>query len=410
MPGPSPVFTGLRVIEIADDPGAEYAGKLLADLGADVIKIEPSAGGTSRATGPYAGDATDNPDASLTQWTYNTSKRSVVLGDTPEDQATRDALIGGADVLISSVAPGNLAAAGLDFNALLGEHPALVIVSLTAFGLTGPYAGYRSSDLVGLAAGGLLNSCGYDDHSIPPIRPGGNQGYMVAASFAHCGLLLALIERQRSGLGQLVDVSMHEAIAVSGELANPYWFYPKALVQRQTARHAQPVPSQPAIFRCADGVYVYFALILSDAKAWAAVVGWMDEQGMAADLTDSKYLDLGYRQREFAHVQDLIEVFFLLQNSGTAYHEGQRRGLPIGPLLAPEELLEDEHLHVREFFVPVTLPTDPGRTALFPGSPYRFSAFEARPATPPRLGQHTTEVLAELDPQLGTDEREGGAA
>ena len=189
---------------------------------------------------------------------------------------------------------------------------------------------------------------------------------------------------------------MHEACAVSGELANPYWFYPRALVQRQTARHAQPVPTQPACFQCADGVWVYFALVLSDPKAWSATVTWMADLGLAADLTEEKFGDLAYRQREFAHIQDLIEVFFLVQDSGTAYHEGQRRGLPIGPLLAPEDLPHDEHLVAREFFVPLFLPTDPARTALFPGSPYRFSAFASEPSSAPRLGEHTDEVLSDL--------------
>jgi crotonobetainyl-CoA:carnitine CoA-transferase CaiB-like acyl-CoA transferase len=392
----SPVFTALKVVELADDPGGEYTGKLLADLGADVIKIEPLGGVSARRTGPFAGDV-PGPDTSLSYWTYNTSKRSVVLADDEAGRHARDTLIGRADVLITTDGPQGLAKLGLDLTALVEQHPQLIAVSVTPYGLTGPYAQYRASDLVALAAGGLLNSCGYDDHAIPPIRPGGNQGHMVAASFAFCGLLLALIERQGSGRGQLVDVSMHESVAVSGELANPYWFYPRALVHRQTARHAQPVPSQPAIFQCADGVYVYFALILSDPKAWAAIVGWMDEAGLAADLTDDKYLDLEFRQHEFSHVQDLIEVFFLMNDSGTAYREGQRRGLPIGPILAPEELVTDEHLQARDFFVPVTLPTGPGQSALFPGSPYRFSEFGGAPGTPPRLGQHTDEVLAEIE-------------
>lgn len=395
----SPVFTALKVVELAEDPGGEYTGKLLADLGADVVKIEPPQGVASRRTGPFAGDV-PGPDSSLSYWTYNTSKRSVALADDEAGRRARDALIGRADVLITTAGPQGLAKLGLDLAALVDQLPQLIAVSVTPYGLTGPYAQSRASDLVALAGGGLLNSCGYDDHSIPPIRPGGNQGHMVAASFALCGLLLALIERQGSGRGQLVDVSMHESVAVSGELANPYWFYPRALVHRQTARHAQPVPSQPAIFKCADGVYVYFALILSDPRAWAAMVAWMDEAGLAADLTDDKFLDLEFRQREFGHVQDLIEVFFLMNDSGTAYHEGQRRGLPIGPILAPEELVSDEHLQARNFFVPVALPAGPGQSALFPGSPYRFSGFGGAPGTPPRLGQHTDEVLAEIgEPQ-----------
>jgi crotonobetainyl-CoA:carnitine CoA-transferase CaiB-like acyl-CoA transferase len=396
MPATSPAFRDLRVVELADDPAGEFAGKLLADLGADVVKIEPPSGVSARRVGPYAAGRGGDPDASLNFWSYNTSKRSVVLGTTPDDLRARAELIATADVLITTWTPSQLTARGLDFDNLLAERPELVIVSVTPFGLTGPWAEYHSSDLVALAAGGLLNLCGYDDHSIPPIRPGGNQGYMVAASFAHCGVLLALIERQRSGRGQLVDVSMHEAIAVSGELANPYWFYPKALVQRQTARHAQPVPTQPATFKCADGTWVYFALILSDPKAWTATVEWMSDVGLAADLAEDKYADYEFRQREFAHIQDLLEVFFLVQDAATVYREGQRRGLPIGPMLALEDLPADEHLSAREFFVPVYLPTDEGRTAQFPGSPYRFSEFTAQPGRPPRLGEHTAEVLGEL--------------
>jgi crotonobetainyl-CoA:carnitine CoA-transferase CaiB-like acyl-CoA transferase len=393
----SSAFAGLRVVEIADDPAGEHAGKLLADLGADAVKIEPVGGSPSRAIGPFVEGAHGDPDASLTFWTYNTSKRSVVLGDSAADRAVRDRLIADADILLTTAPPSSLAAAGLDLAELVERHERLIALSVTAFGLTGPWAEYRSSDLIALAAGGLLNSCGYDDHSIPPIRPGGNQGYMTAASFAQCGVLLALIERHRSGHGQLVDVSMHEAIAVSGELANPYWFYPKALVKRQTARHAQPIPTQPAIFPCLDGVYVYFALVLSDPKAWAATVSWMADLDLAVDLVDPAFCDFAHRQAEFAHVQELLEVFFAVQESATVYHEGQRRGLPIAPVLAPEEVLHDEHLHARNFFVPLELPSDSSRTALFPGSAYQFSAFGARPTRPPRLGEHTAEVLAELD-------------
>jgi crotonobetainyl-CoA:carnitine CoA-transferase CaiB-like acyl-CoA transferase len=391
---PSPAFASLRVVELAEDPAGEFTGKLLADLGADVIKIERPGGAPSRHIGPFAGSP--DLDGSLHFWTYNTSKRSVVLDESAAGLRARDELIDTADVLLTGWTPAQLRGHALDLDELLTRRPELIVLSVTPFGLTGPWVEYRSSDLVALAAGGLLNLCGYDDHSIPPIRPGGNQGYMLAASFAHCGVLLALIERQRSGLGQLVDVSMHEACAVSGELANPYWFYPGALVQRQTARHAQPVPTQPASFQCADGRWVYFALILSDPKAWATTVAWMADLGVAADLTDEKYTELEYRQREFAHVQDLIEVFFLMQDSATAYREGQRRGLPIGPMQAPEDLLIDEHLNARGFFVPVRLPIDEQRTAPFPGSPYRFTAFESRPQRPPRLGEHTAEILAEL--------------
>ena len=183
---------------------------------------------------------------------------------------------------------------------------------------------------------------------------------------------------------------MHEACAVSGELANPYWFYPKVIVQRQTCRHAQPVLTQPALFQCADGSWVYFALILADQRAWSTLVDWMDAAGLAADLLDPVYDDLAHRQANFGHIQELLDVFFELQDSDTAYHEGQRRGLPIGPLRAFEDLPHDEHLRARGFFIEIP---DGDRTITFPGLPYRFSAFAAEPGPAPRLGEHTSEEL-----------------
>lgn len=388
-------YTGLVVVELATDPAGEYAGKQLADLGADVIKVEPPEGSRTREVGPFA-KGVAGVDTSLAFWHYNAGKRSVVVEATQAGRETLHRLLAEADVLLATLRPSELAAAGLDYHQLLADHPRLVVLSVTPFGLDGPWADYRTSDLVGLAAGGPLMSCGYDDHSIPPIRPGGNQGYHTAASFAHCGLLLALLERQQTGIGQLVDVSMHCSLAVSGELANPYWFYPKVLVQRQTCRHAQPEPTQPALFRCADDRWVYFALILADQKPWEALVEWMDSEGLAADLTDHEFSDLAHRQQNFYHVQELIECFFLLLDSTTAYHEGQRRGLPIGPVQAPEDMLDDEHLAARNFFAPVSY--DDGVTALVPTSPYRFSSFRTPPPRrAPRLGEHTDDVLAVLE-------------
>jgi crotonobetainyl-CoA:carnitine CoA-transferase CaiB-like acyl-CoA transferase len=386
-------FAGLRVVELCDTPAGEQLGKLVADLGGEVVKVEPPDGVASRRRGPFRtgpdGVATDE---SLAFVTYNSSKRSVVLDDDGEGRALRDRLVAGADVLLTTGSPRELAAAGLDLEALVEQHERLVVVSTSPFGLTGPWKDYLTSDLVGLAAGGPLASCGYDDHSIPPILPGGGQAFQTAASFGYCGLLLALIEREQSGRGQLVDVSMHEANAVSGELANPYWFYPRAIVQRQTCRHAQPVPTQPALFQCADDVWVYFALILAEQRSWKALVAWMDEAGLADDLVDPAYDDLAHRQANFPHVQEMLDVFFLLQTSEDAYSEGQRRGLPIGPLRAFEDLPHDEHLVARSFFVDVA--DEDGTVTTLPGLPYRFSAFAAEPGPAPHLGADQDLVTA----------------
>ncbi len=163
-------YSGLRVIELADQPSGEIVGKLLADEGADVIKVEPPEGSPGRRIGPFAAGASDDLDASLHFWTYNTGKSSVTVE--PADVAARDALIASADVLITSDGPAALAAKGIDLDDLVERNPGLIAVSVSPYGLTGPWADRRTSDLVALAVGGPLMSCGYDDHTIPPIRPG----------------------------------------------------------------------------------------------------------------------------------------------------------------------------------------------------------------------------------------------
>jgi len=385
-------LAGLKVVEIAHDIGGEFTGLLLAQQGAEVVKLEPPEGSPTRRVGPFA-EGRESPDTSLNFWFYNSNKRSVAAElMAPGGKAALAGLLAEADILVSTLQPAALKAAGLDLAALCEAHPKLIVLSVTAFGLTGPWADYKSSDLVALAAGGPLNSCGYDDHSIPPIRPGGNQGYHSAASFAQIGVMLALLERQKTGRGQLLDVSMHEACAVNVELANPYWFYPRVHVHRQTCRHAQPSPTQSALFRCADGRYVYFALILSEPKAWNALVNWMDSKGMAVQLTDPAFSDVAYRQEHFHEVQELVECFFLIQDSHEAYHDGQAAGLPIGVLNAPEDLFDDEHLAARGFFTDVE-HEGVGKVT-YPGPIYRFSSFGEVPRkAAPKLGEHTQDVL-----------------
>ena len=388
-------LAGLTVVELAEDPGGEFTGALLAEMGARVIKLEPPGGAATRKVGPWAkGEA--GPETSLSFWYYNANKQSVSVDLAgPDGLAPLMALLARADIFVCTLQPRVLQALGLDLEALSQALARLIVVSVTPFGLTGPWADYKSSDLVALAAGGPLNSCGYDDHTIPPIRPGGNQGYHTVASFAHIGVMLALLERQKTGLGQLLDISMHEACAVNVELANPYWFYPKVQVKRQTCRHAQPSPTQPALFQCADGRFVYFTLITAEPKAWQNLLAWMAAADLAAHLTDPAFSDVAYRQAHFSEIQEVVECFFLVHPADQMYKEGQAAGLPIGVLNAPEDLFEDEHLAAREFFVEVE-HEGLGKVR-YPGAICRFSSFgEVARLRAPKLGEHTRAVMAEL--------------
>jgi len=392
------LFEHLTVVELAGDPAGEMTGKVFAQMGADVIKVEPPQGSPSRSVGPFA-HGHEDADHSLTFWYYNTGKRSVVIDyATADGQSELFRLLADADICITTLRPPEARILGLEAERLRAASPRLIVVSVTPFGLTGPWADRVSSDLVGLALGTPLNSCGYDDHSLPPIRPGGDQGFQSAASFAQTGALLALIEREITGEGQLVDIAMHDCLAVGAELANPYWFYPRALVHRQTCRHAQPTPTAPAVFQCGDGRWVYFVIFVAEQKGWQTIVEWLGSKDLAVDLDQPDYLDPAYRQEHFGHIQEVIETFFLLQTADEAYHAGQARGLAIGPINSPDDLLEDEHLLARGFFVEVEHDDVP--SALYPGPPVRFSAFESvTTRRAPKLGEHTADILGSKQAQ-----------
>lgn len=383
MTASKPALTGIRVLEIGDTPGGELVGRIAAEHGAQVTKLEPPQGARSRQLAPFAKDAGD----SLHFRFYNTGKDSRVLDlHAAGALAELDTLLAEADVLISSLHPLDLDAHGLDLAALSDKHPALVVVSVTPFGLTGPWRNYRANNLVSIAAGGPLILSGYDDRTIPPICPGGPQADHTGASFGVSGLMMALLERKQTGEGQLVDVAVHDSLAVTVEMAFPYWEYAKIRVIRQTCRHAQPVLTQSPMFAAGDGKLVYFVLITSEQKPWEALVDWMDKAGVAADLTDEAYSDPTYRQANFAHIQGIVECFFLLKTSDEILREGQARQLPVGIIYAPEDLFADEHLLARDFFLEIEEAD--GSKVQYPGWPYRYSAFPlAEPRRAPKLGE-----------------------
>ena len=313
-------------------------------------------------------------DQSLNYWYYNAGKRSLVVDpQSSGDGASLGDLLDEVDVFILEGHPKEFREYGIDVLALVESRPRLIVLSITPFGLTGPWAEYASSDLISLAASGLLILSGYDDHTLPPIRPSGNQALHTAASFAHQAAILALINRQESGCGSLLDVSIQESAGVTVEGASLYWFYPRVRVHRQTCRHAQPRPTQPAVFQCGDGGSVHFVLTIAEDKSWQSLLGWMKSHDLAAGLDDASYAEPKYRQSQFAHIQGVVEAFFLLMDAQTAFHEGQIWGLPVGVMNAPEDLFQEEHFLARNVFRPVEQPEFPD--LIQPSSPFRFSEF-----------------------------------
>lgn len=401
-PGRRPL-DGLRVIELTSERCA-LAGKLLADMGADVIVLEPPGGSPMRAYEPFAGDEPD-PEQALWWWHYNTSKRSVVLDlDTADGADDFRRLVSTSDVVIEAEPLGRLDALELDWGQLGGRNRRIIWVSITHNGRNRPDP--PATDLTVLAEGGPVWSCGYDDHTIPPVRGGGNQGLHMASQYAVVTLMAALMWREHSGRGQLIEVSMLAAANATCEFATYFWLNQQIEVQRQTGRHALPQISEPTQVRCADGRWLNTGVPPRRGPEFAALATWLSELGLMEECPYAELLRLGesYEQIDILHLDaDPLgaEVFgagrdtvnFLAERLGA--HELfvglQSIGLACGIVYSPEEMLVDEHFVTRGF--PVEIDHD-GTAVTYPGAPYKFSATPWRATRAPRLGEHQN-LLAE---------------
>jgi crotonobetainyl-CoA:carnitine CoA-transferase CaiB-like acyl-CoA transferase len=416
-PGP---LQGIRVVEIAH-PFCAFAGKLLADAGADVVLVEPPDGAEQRSHGPFVEDApagADQRELSLAFWAENTSKRSAVidLETGPGRQLFRH-LIATADVLLEAEEPGWLADLGIDYGDLTGDPPVnadLIHVSITPFGRAetgaGPAGGRHMTDLTVLARGGPMWSCGYDDHALPPVRGRGNQGLRMAAHFAVMSTLTAILARSRHG-GQFIDVSMVAAANVTTEFASYGWLSARETVQRQTGRHATPRPTESTQVRCADGRYLNTGVPPRTPREFAALSAWLVELGLDEDFPLFALLAMGseYQQLTLQMIaEDPLagEVFgagreamaFIAANlpAHEAFVGFQQRGIASGVIWSPDEVLTDPHFVERGFPTEVDQP-QLGRPVVHPGPPIRFTASPMRIAGPaPTLGEHTEAIRREV--------------
>ena len=296
-------LSGLRVIELADEK-AEFCGKLLAGLGADVIKVEPPGGAPTRRIGPFVGDVED-PERSLHFWHYNFGKRGITLDlDSAEGRAELAQLAAGADVLLESFAPGHLGGIGLGYEALREANPGLVMASISPFGQVGPYRDWQGSDLVHLAMGGVMMSTGYDptpegEYDTPPIAPQMWHSSHIVGSQTVDAILCALLYRERTGRGQYIDASIHRAVHCNTGMDVPFWVFSGQDIMRQTARYGMPrlVPETLAATKDGRHVLAFVSAEFMIGREHQKWVEMLDTHGAADDLTDPKYEDLDYVMR-----------------------------------------------------------------------------------------------------------------
>jgi crotonobetainyl-CoA:carnitine CoA-transferase CaiB-like acyl-CoA transferase len=401
------MLEGLRVVELASDRAA-YAGKLLADLGADVVVVEPPGGHASRTYGPFLDDVPD-PNRSLWWWYYNTSKRSVVLDlGSPAGAQAFVELVRKADIVIEGEPPGALRSHGLDHVELRTEQPELIWVSVTPFGRLLEERDAPMTDLTLLSGGGVVWNSGYDDHSLPPVRGGGGQAQNIASLFAAIGTMTAVLQRDATGVGQHVDVSMHAAVNVTTESGTFVWLVAQQTVLRQTGRHAATVPTMETQVQAADGRYVTTGFPPHEGKDFQAIVDWLRSLGLEDEFPEAFFLQMGVDRdgvdpRQFGSDPEALAIFgagraalCFIASRIAAYDffiGTQERDIQCGIVYAPEEALEDEHFIARGFPVPVHHP-ELGRDVVYPGAPFLGSEGGWRISRrPPLVGEHDPATI-----------------
>ncbi|MGH7267837.1 MAG: CoA transferase, partial [Candidatus Rokuibacteriota bacterium] len=383
LTGPGPL-AGYRALDLTDHRGA-LAGRLLADLGVDVLKVEPPGGEADRAAAPWAGD-TPGPTRSLAWLPGNFGKRSVAV-DLGEDAGRAEArrLAAGADFVLDSSPPGHLVARGLGWEVLHRQNPATILTSITAFGQSGPRAGWKATDVTLMAAGGSAFICG--DRDRPPLRIGVPQAWCHAAAEAVVATLVAHHWRERTGLGQWVDVAAQGVIARS--LMSETGFPPLHGGLFPT-RHG---PNQPfaglrrrAIFPVKDG-HVAFLMVGGPigAASMRALVAWLEEDGGAPPgLRDKAWETWDYAglhrlgpagmQAEMDEVETALVAFFARRTKADLYEGALRRRILLAPVSERRDLRESPQLGARGFFVTVDQPglgpiVAPGPFARFSATP-----------------------------------------
>lgn len=378
-------LAGRRVLEIADASGV-YCGKLLADMGADVVKIERPRGDTTRAIPPFHGDR-PGPDRGFFFLYMNTSKRGITLDyEHPAGRALLRRLALRADIVVETLRPGHLDALGVGHASLAAERPRIVVTSITGFGQTGPHRDWTSTDLVAGATGGAVYVIGEGED--PPVELAGFQNHLMASTTAAASSLIALRHARRSGRGQHVDISVQETtLAVSHISGVGKWLDDGIVPRRAGTALTASVPS--GAYPCRDG-RVY--LMVNRPAHWQALARWIHEETGNEEVLDPMFEGPSSRRIEYRELLDIfISDMTCKHDVEEIFHEGQRRHVAFTPLASTEDVARDAHLAARAYFETVEHPAlGPLR---MPGAPFRHAATPwaiRRPA--PRLGEHNHEI------------------
>lgn len=384
-----------RVLSLTDERGL-LCGKILADLGADVIQVEPPCGSPARRLGPFYHDHI-HPEHSLFWWAYTANTRSITLDITTRGgQQLFKRLVIAADFLIESAAPGTLSALGLGYDALMAINPGLIMVSITPFGQDGPYTAYQAPDLVGMALSGFMYVTGEPDR--PPVRIGYPHFYFHGAGAGASGAMVAHMHRVLTGKGQHVDVSCQESMARALANAPQNYAMEQTIITRQGSyRQTGTGMFMRLTWPCQDG-YVNFQFSggAGAGRGVNSLVRWMAEDGMGdAYLENTDFVQMGYGTITPEMLQRMvppIERFIRSKTKRELFEGAVERRILLFPVSTPEDIVQDPQLAARGYFQTVNHP-DLGTPVTFLGpfveaseTPLQWRRF------PPKLGEHNPDI------------------
>ena len=364
-----------RVLDLSGHE-AVFCGKLLADYGADVVKVEPPGGDASRARGPFVEDRT-GLERSLYFLFYNTNKRSVTLD--LESERGRDLfrrLVSRADVVVESYPVGHLDSLGLGYEALRQVNPGVVMASVTPFGQTGPWRDYKSNDLIALAASGFMQITG--EPGGPPMRQGNDQSHFPGAQFAAASILGALYYRDfNGGEGQYIDVSLQEALITYYTDAHPALAHvmlgDNVTRVGATSNLVIPLGAYPS----ADG---WISAGIITPREWDALSDWIYEVTGNEEVLNEAYKGGNQDRAPFNDIITALVIDFTTRyTSEYLFHEGQRRNLVFIPVNTVSDLLADPQLEASNFWFGIDHPET--GTLQYPIGV--FDSEEVSPATEP---------------------------
>lgn len=388
----SGLLAGYRILDLADEKGA-LACKILADLGADVIKIEPLSGCFSRRFPPFA-DNKPYLESSLFFAYYNAHKRGITLNlDSPTGRDLFSSMVRHADAVVESFPAGYLTQRGIGYEDLAARNSNLVLTSISGFGQAGPHSRYKDPEPVVFAMGGLLYVSGEADQE-PCVAPG-NLAYASASTFAALATTLALYSRPLTGNGQHIEVAAQQCAALLTDSAIPKFSMEGITMGREGNSYRSITPG--GLYKCMDG---YVRIVAGQPRHWKALLEWM---GNPDPLAAAEWEDRAKRNKNRQMVDEIVKKFTRERTRAQLFQEGQEHQVPVSPVYTPGEFLESSFAQCRGF---VAEAADPELGAYKTIAP-PFIVDGARPNsrfTAPWLGQHNREIYVRETALLTEDD------